>query len=508
MRTLFRNKRLLQSYGLDLLGILLACALYASFVLPSLTTASTYFDEGYSAYLARHDLLSIAQYTALDVHPPLYYAFLHIWQGIVGNGAVELRLMSLFFGFITILFAFLLVRRLFGRKAAWLSVVLLALSPLFVRYGSSMRMYTMALAIVMAATYVLHIAITHGASRLLWSIYAVLVAAGMWTNYFTALAWISHAIWVFYEYRHSSTIRSWKFAILGAVLLYIPWLPLMLFRYGEIQVNGFWIKPISIDTLASTFSQSIVFQSASQTVTWLAIAVVTFIVSLFIAGRKVYSSLKKESKKDFRLVLAMSALPVLLLVVGSLPPLRSSFVYRYVLVSAVFATILSGIIVCYVTFKKHNSIKKGMFVILAVALFGVGAIETTRDAGRNLDTGVQNKLSHVIKKVNKSNYPAIIVLRSPYSYYAAHFYGSDSFPVKFIFSRGLENVGSTKPLFDHPEDSIPHFNQLNRVWVVGEDRYSVSKPKKGSWMQKDSVVEYDDVTKQPVAFASYYERVE
>lgn len=508
MKTLFRNKRLLRIYILDLLGVFLACALYAAFVLPSLTTASTYFDEGYSAYLARYDFLSIAQYTALDVHPPLYYAILHMWQGVVGGGAVELRLMSLLFGFVTIAFAFLLVRRLFGRKAAWLSVVLLALSPLFVRYGSSMRMYTMALAIVVSATYVLHVAITRGSSRLWWGMYAVLVAAGMWTNYFTALAWMSHAIWVFYEYRHASIFRSWKLAIIGAVVLYLPWLPLMLFRYGEIQVNGFWIKPISIDTLASAFSQSIVYKSAAQTETWLAIAVVTFIVSLFIAGRKVYSTLKKENKKDLRLILAMSALPVVLLVVGSLPPLRSSFVYRYVLVSAAFATIVTGIIVCYVRFKKHNSIKRAFLVILSVALFGMGAFETTRAGGRNLDTGVQNKLSQVIMGVKGSSYPAPIVLRSPYSYYAAHFYGTDSFPVKYIYSQGLEKVGSTKPLFDHSEESIRDFNQFNKVWLVGEDRYLVAQPKQGSWRQKDSLVEYDDATKKPVAFASYYERIE
>lgn len=63
---------------------------------------------------------------------------------------------------------------------------------------------------------------------------------------------------------------------------------MLLFRYGEIQLSGFWIKPLSLETLVSTITQSIVFQSAAETKTWVAIGVIVFVVAIVLTGRQVY----------------------------------------------------------------------------------------------------------------------------------------------------------------------------------------------------------------------------
>lgn len=370
-----------------------------------------------------------------------------------------------------------------------------------------MRMYTMALFFVMSATYVLQLAIQHKKDKKWWGVYASLVAAGMWTNYFTALAWVSHAVWLLYEHRKQRrVVSSWRRSLLVAILLYLPWLPMMLFRYGEIQANGFWIKPVSIDTIGSTITQSIVFHSASETKTWIAIGLAVLVVSVCVYGRRVYQQISDEQKRSFRLILIMSFLPILLLFIGSLPPLRSSYVYRYVLVSAVFATVLTAIIVRFSSFKKNSLFKYGALVALTIGMFLYGSIEVTRTGGRNLDTNVQNKLGQVITNIQQSDKTATIVLRSPYSYYASRLYGSNKFPIKFIYGRNLANVGSTKPLYDHPNEAINDFDSLDKLWLVGEDRTSVRKPSVGQWKEKDSRTEYDDMTKKAVAFAAYYER--
>lgn len=508
MKPLFQKSSVLRRATIvDLFAIISACVVYLILVLPGISQFSTYFDEGYSAYLARFDVFTIAQYTALDVHPPLYYALLHLWQNIFGSGVVELRSLSLLFGWGVIIFTYLLLRRLFDQKTALLGVLLLAMSPLFVRYGSSMRMYTMALYFVMAATYVLQVAIKHKKNKKWWGIYALLVAAGMWTNYFTALAWVSHAVWLLYEHRKQGEIvASWRWSLFVAVLLYLPWLPMMLFRYGEIQANGFWIKPVSIDTIGSTITQSIVFHNASETKTWIAMGLAILVGTVCVYGRRVYRQISDEQKRSLRLMLIMSFLPILLLFIGSLPPLRSSYVYRYVLVSAVFATMLIAIIVRFSSFKKNSLFKYGALIVLTIGMFLYGSIEVTRTGGRNLDTNVQNKLGQVITNIQQSNKPATIILRSPYSYYASRLYSSSDFPIKFTYGRNLANVGSTRPLFDHPNEAINDFDSLDKLWLVGEDRSSVRKPGVGHWKEKDSRTEYDDITKKAVAFATYYER--
>lgn len=506
MKRLFARRSSRWPIAIDIALLGVALALFTAAILPNLS-ASTYFDEGYSAFLAKLDILSMAGYTALDVHPPLYYAALHVWQAVFGWHVESLRFMSVVFGWIALIFGFLLVRRWFSRQAAWLAALLMAISPLFVRYGGTMRMYTMALAIAFAATYVL-LRATHSKSKKWWIVYAVLVAAGMWTNYFTALVWVTHLLWVLYEYRgHSIVAKRWVRAVALAVLLYLPWLPWLLLRYGDIQANGFWIKPLSINTLTSTVTQSLVFRTAADTTNWLVVAVIVLIVAVAIAGRSAYSRLDKKQLPAFRLVLAMSSLPVVLLALMSLPPLRPSYTYRYALVAAVTCCALMGIIIATARFRQHDATKRGMLAVLAIALLGLGTSQVIALGNRNLDTNFENKIGQVIRDVQHSGISATMVVRSPYTYYAASLYSTTTHPIYVLYGANLASVGSTKPLYDHSEYSIKNFDSLSSVWLVGEDKNAVTEPKKGEWTEKKRYTEYDDVTKKPIAFAAYYERI-
>lgn len=487
----------------------IAIILFTYFTLPNLLHSSAYFDEGYSAYLAKQDLWTMATYTALDVHPPLYYAALHYWQLLFGDSVATLRLMSVLFGWFAILFGFLVIRRCFGYKTAWFATLLLALSPLFIRYGSSMRMYTMALAIGLAATYVLIIAMS-SKRRLPWILYAVLVAAGMWTNYFTALVWLSHLAWLWYEYRRNdrAVIRSWMLAIGGAVALYLPWLPALLYRAGEVQVSGFWIKPLSIDTLISTVTMSTVFRTAATTTNWLAVLVIGLVITLSVLGWRVHKQLDKQKKPLFRLIAILSSLPIVLLALMSLPPLRPAYTYRYVLFASVVSVLLIAIIISYTQFKQHNTFRKFMLYAATVFVFAIGAYQSMTVGNRSLDTNSQNKLSQVVSDVYTSKYQAPVVVRSPYSYYVTSLYQNSHYPMYFLYYNDLAKIGSTKPLFDNPKNSVTSSGQFDKVWIVGEDRNSVAKPPTYAWQLVDKYIEYDDLTGKPAAFAYYYERTD
>ena len=160
---------------------------------------SIWFDESFSSYLTRFDFGKIWSLTAADVHPPLYYFLLKIWAHAFGHVDFAMRMMSTVFGAVAILFAFLWLKYKYGLKAAMVASFLLSISPVFVRYGQEMRMYTMVLAIVFAATYFLQLAIDNG-KKIWWIIYAVLVAAGMWTHYFAAFAWCAHLVYLLITY--------------------------------------------------------------------------------------------------------------------------------------------------------------------------------------------------------------------------------------------------------------------------------------------------------------------
>jgi hypothetical protein len=320
---------------------------------------------------------------------------------------------------------------------------------------------------------------------------------------------VSHLIWLYYERnRFKDRLKTWRWAIIGAVILYLPWLPVLLFRAGEVQVSGFWIKPISVDTLTSTISMSLVFRTASQTLSWLAVLVVIYVIALILVGKKVYKALDSQKQSAFRFLLALSTLPALLLILASLPPLRPAYVYRYALFAAIAGSLLIGVILAYAKFSHHARLKTFGLYTIAIVIVLSGVFNAVTIGNRNLDTDTQNKLGQVMHDVQSNGPSGLIVVRSPYSYYAARLYQTPEHHVYFLFYGDLAKIGSTIPLYEHHEDSVTDFSKFNAIWLVGEDRNSVLPPHAGSWKTVKTYTEYDDMTKKPAAFAAYYERIQ
>ena len=121
-------------------------AIVAGFLALSLSTlskASIWFDEAFSAYIIRFNFGEIWHYTSVDVHPPMYYFVLKLWSGVFGTSDFALRSLSVFFGVITLLVAYFFTRRVFGKKIALAAAGFLAISPMLIRYSQEARMYTM-----------------------------------------------------------------------------------------------------------------------------------------------------------------------------------------------------------------------------------------------------------------------------------------------------------------------------------------------------------------------------
>ena len=66
----------------------LALVLWGAFALrlAQLTFQPLWFDEGWSVWFGMSGLRDMLERTALDIHPPLYYALLHGWIAIAGDG--------------------------------------------------------------------------------------------------------------------------------------------------------------------------------------------------------------------------------------------------------------------------------------------------------------------------------------------------------------------------------------------------------------------------------------
>jgi mannosyltransferase len=428
----------------DYILLLLALGVLAAIVLPTIARESIWFDEAFSAYITQFSYLDIARYTATDVHPPLYYWVLKAWESLFGYGSeLVLRSLSLVFAGITAIFGFLIVRKLFGRKAALLALLFVVISPMVIRYSAEARMYMLESAIIFAATYVM-IKAQEQKRMALWVLYGVLVALGMWTHYFTALAWLAHWVWRFVALRHEGIrgkklavnffSKQWIIAHIVAIGVYLPWVPFMLSQVLQVQGNGFWIGPVSVDTIPNFFTNIFMYLEHGEVQGWVSLLLIALVSFLAAAGVRAYKSFNADKKRSFLLITALALVPIALLIIASMPPLRPTFVDRYLIPSIFAAMLLLGIVVAYGLKKLKIWQQLGVIaVIVAVFIFGISNVFYYGNLNKN--NGVHIMTKQLIEQVHEKAKPGEpIIAVDSWLYYEAAFYSTPENPVYYIES--------------------------------------------------------------------------
>lgn len=192
---------------------------------------SLWYDEGVSALLAAKPLPAMWAHTAGDIHPPLYYALLHLWTGLAGRSEFALAFLSLWFGMAALPLAAQIGRRLYGPSAGLLAAFLVAISPFAIWYAQEVRMYTLGsfLLLLLLALSLALLRRPRPRPALFVGI-ALLAALALWTLYYSAFALLALNLflipWLFW--RAQARLWPWLLAQAAALALYLPWLPIAL----------------------------------------------------------------------------------------------------------------------------------------------------------------------------------------------------------------------------------------------------------------------------------------
>ncbi|MDB5176686.1 MAG: hypothetical protein JWN75_354 [Candidatus Saccharibacteria bacterium] len=513
MFTLFKksDKFLPELKSLDWLVLLAALAAYVGLAASTITKFSIWFDEAFGSYLIRFSFVDLTRYTASDVHPPLYYWLLKVWTSLFGNTELGIRTMSLFFGAVTLIFAYVLIVRLFGRKAAYVSLLFLALSPMFIRYSQEARMYTLLTAIIVAATYVLVYMTEHTKKRWPWVVYGLLVGLGMLTQYFAALAWISHWVWRYITIRnHGDSLKAtrrkfftkqWMSAHVVAIVLFLPWLPLFVWQFANVQGNGFWIPAVTSATVPDFVTNLLLFTSHANVQSWLAFGFYTVIISMTYLSLRLVAQLKDQQRDNYILLICMVIIPAVILIILSMPPLRPAFIDRYLMATIVFAPLLLGVsIVLVKNVKRWLLIGLGSIIIV---LFGFGIVKQMQIGNYNKTTYQSNNTRQLLEKVRASDHTnEPIVANTPWIYYEAAIYSTDVSPIYFVNEVTNYRYGSLMMLAESDWGKIKKLDEFTAqntsFWVISNLRDMSPNKLRDSWKIDETITINDDISNTPL----------
>lgn len=151
-----------------------------------------WFDEADLVMRARQpipDLLLL--FARPGENGPLYSLGLNLWMRVAGTAEAAVRLPSAIFGTLAIPALYGLGRELRGPRVGLLAACLLALSPYAHWYAQDAKMYSLAVLVVIAATWLLLIALRRGGRW--WITYALIAVAGVFVHAAVALVLVAHA---------------------------------------------------------------------------------------------------------------------------------------------------------------------------------------------------------------------------------------------------------------------------------------------------------------------------
>lgn len=239
------------------LMLLLILSLGAVVRIVNLGSDSIWLDEAYSIQFARLPVPQLlAEAARSDVHPPLYYLLLHYWIKLFGPSEAGARSLSTLFGLLAILTIYLLARLLFNRAVGLLSSLLLSLSLFNIEFSQEARMYSLLAWLSLCSLY-FFLKIFDRARPLHLIGYVITTSLLMHTHVYGFFIIAAENIFfasLFFSRRERfrQLLGRWLILQGSLVVLFLPWLSVMLEQFERVQ-RGFWIPRPTLNFLRLTW---------------------------------------------------------------------------------------------------------------------------------------------------------------------------------------------------------------------------------------------------------------
>lgn len=207
-----------------------------------------WYDEVFSAEIARMPAVDLVVRTANDVHPPLYYLLLRLWNLLSGSEAdgvmrgVSVVLDLLGMGAT----AFLAWTFFKTRQAVWLTLGFHALSPFAILYAQELRMYSL-LILTASISLAMMLRLAEQASARRIAGYVLVTLAALYTHIFAVFMIAAQNAWFLTRRTkpEALTRSRWLLTQVGLGIAFLPWawviLNQMLWAKGFHSRGTWWI---------------------------------------------------------------------------------------------------------------------------------------------------------------------------------------------------------------------------------------------------------------------------
>lgn len=218
------------------------------------TAADLWLDEALTVNIARVPLADLPDALRLDGAPPLYYALLHLWMRVFGEGTFAVRALPGLLAVAALPLMWAAGRRLGGERLAWAATLILAASPFAARYGTENRMYSLLVVLVLAGFLAVH-SLLHGGGRRPTLALAALTGALLLTHYWSFYLLAAVALFLVAVVRRGreparSGARRGLLAMAGGSLAFLPWAPVFLHQLRNTGTP--WGRPGELRSLFDT----------------------------------------------------------------------------------------------------------------------------------------------------------------------------------------------------------------------------------------------------------------
>ncbi len=203
-----------------------------------------WYDEAFAVLYAEKDIEAIIYGTvtpvegaAADIHPLLYYFFLHRWMSL-GQNPFVVRFPSVIFGLLTICLVFRLGQELFSTQAGLIAASLTAVSPFHIWYSQEARMYSLLCLATLLSIYFF----VRGWKQerwVYWLAFSIFTALSLYAHNLAFLVLLTLDLFVVLQ-RRWRLLRPLLLSHIAIALLFLPWLLLVPGQFAKVR-QAYWI---------------------------------------------------------------------------------------------------------------------------------------------------------------------------------------------------------------------------------------------------------------------------